>query len=115
MSDPSTHPALARMKRIEIVIEGHDLPALRDILRHAGATGYTMIRDVAGLGQGGWHEGRLLFNDDAGLVMVVAVAPDTAVRRIAEGLRVLFAERPGVTFISDVEVLRAERFAPLGA
>jgi nitrogen regulatory protein PII len=106
--------ATTRMKRIEIIVEGQDMPVVRDILTRAGATGYTVIRDVAGMGQGGWHEGRLMFNDQASLVMALAVAPETAVARMAEQLMDLFATRPGVTFISDVEVLRAQRFAAAG-
>lgn len=103
--------AFARMKRIEIVIEGADLPALRETLTRCGATGFTVLRDVAGLGQHGWREGKMLFNEDASLAMIIAVAPESAVRAIAEELRLLFRTHAGVTFISDVEVLRAERFA----
>lgn len=109
MSDEPTTIGV-RMKRIEVVIEGADLPALREILARDGVTGYTVIRDVAGLGQGGWHEGRLMFNEQASLAMIVAVAAPSAIRKVALELKELFTARPGVTFISDVEVLRAERF-----
>ena len=71
---------------------------------------YVNNRDVAGKGHHRFQEGRLLFNDQASLVMLLAVAPESAIRRIAAGLAPLFRKQSGVMFISDVQVVRLEHF-----
>lgn len=98
------------LKKIEIVVEGEREPFVGELLSRCGATGYTLIRDVAGLGHHGFHEGRLLFNDRASLVMFIAVAPETAIQAIATGLKPLLEQHSGVMFISDVQVARLEHF-----
>ena len=98
------------LKKIEIVVKGERQHFVSDLLARSGATGYTLIRDVAGMGHHGFHEGRLLFNDQASLVMFIAVAPETAIQRIASGLKPLFEQHSGVMFISDVQVARLEHF-----
>jgi nitrogen regulatory protein PII len=102
---------LTRMTKIEIVVQGADTGAVRDMLREAGVTGYTAVSNVSGLGHGGYHEGRLLFNDKDALAMLIAVAPDDRVEPVLAGLRALFTEHSGVMFVSDVWVSRAEHFA----
>jgi PII-like signaling protein len=73
-------------------------------------TGYTLIRDVAGMGHHGFHEGRLLFNDQASLVMTMAVAPEDTIREVASGLKPLLEKHSGVMFVTDTQVLRLEHF-----
>ena len=102
---------LHRMKKIEIIVKGEKRTFITELLEEAGATGFTIIRDVAGRGATGSHEGRLLFNDDASLVMFVVVAPEQAVRRIVAGIRPLLEQYTGVVFVCDVEVLRYEHFS----
>jgi nitrogen regulatory protein PII len=104
-----------RLKKIEIVVRGDRQGFVRDLLERAGTTGFTLLRDVAGQGHHGFHEGRLLWNDQASLVMFVAVAPEESIRRIAAGLKPLFEKQTGVMFISDTEVVRLEHFLPPGA
>ena len=77
----------------------------------AGIGGWTMIRDVAGMGHGGFHQGKTIFNDQSGLVMFVGVAEPAAIAEVARGLARLFERRPGVTFLSEVEVIRSDYFA----
>jgi hypothetical protein len=62
------------------------------------------------MGHGGFHEGRLLFNDQASLVMFMAVASEEAIRRIAAGLKPLFEKSAGVMFITETQVVRLEHF-----
>lgn len=103
--------ALHRLKKIEIVLLAEDQALVEDLLKAAGVGGWTMIRDVAGMGHNGFHQGKAIFNDHSGLVMFVGVAEEKVIADIARGLARLFAKRPGVTFLSDVEVLRSEYFA----
>lgn len=106
---------LHRLKKIEIVLLAEDLALVEDLLKAAGVGGWTMIRDVAGMGHGGFHQGKTIFNDRSGLVMFVGVAEQKVIADVARGLARLFERRPGVTFLSDVEVMRSDYFATVRA
>jgi nitrogen regulatory protein PII len=98
------------LKKIEIVVKGQQEHFVCDLLRECGVTGYTLVRDVAGMGHHGFHEGRLLFNDQASLVMAMAVAPEATIREVASGLKPLLEKHSGVMFVTDTQVLRLEHF-----
>ncbi len=102
---------LHRLRKIEVVVRAEDHTLIQDLLKSAGVGGWTMIRDVAGMGHGGFHQGKSIFNDQSGLVMFVGVADPAAIAEAARGLTRLFASIPGVTFLSDVEVIRSDYFA----
>ena len=106
MSDAMLHP----MKKIEVILEGEHLPFLQDLMSRSGVTGYTLVRDISGMGHGGPHAGRLTYNDLGSYVMAIAVGPEPQIHTIVEGLRPFFANHPGVLFVSATEVLRAEYF-----
>lgn len=103
---------LHRLKKIEIVVLAEDHALVEGLLKAAGVGGWTMIRDVAGMGHSGFHQGKTIFNDQSGLVMFVGVAEDGIIAGVARGLARLFERRPGVTFLSDVEVMRSDYFGP---
>ena len=46
---------LTRMTRIEIVVPARDAPAIRELIVSAGATGYTSVPGVSGIGHHGQH------------------------------------------------------------
>ncbi|WP_353229058.1 hypothetical protein [Novosphingobium sp.] len=102
---------LHRLKKIEIIVHAADQRPVEDLLHVAGIGGWTMIRDVAGVGHSGFHQARSIFNDQTGLVMFLGVGEAPAIARIARGLARLFETLPGVTFLSDVEVMRSDYFA----
>ena len=112
MTIENTDPDLVfhPLKKIEIIVKGDKKQFVADLLDRSGAKGYTLVRDVAGMGEHGFHEGRLLFNDQASLVMFMAVASDDTIRRVAAGLKPLFEKNTGVMFISDAKVVRLEHF-----
>ena len=101
---------LHKMIKIEIVIEGEQLPFLQDLMSRAGVTGYTLIRDIAGMGHHGIHAGRLTYNDLGSYVMAIAVGPEAQIGTILDGLRPFFSDHRGVVFVSETAVLRAEYF-----
>lgn len=103
-------PTLHLMKKIEVVVHAADIKLIETALRDAGVVGWTMIRDVAGMGHHGFHQGRTIFNDASGLVMFVGVAPTDHIRRAADNLGDLFQTHAGVLFLSDVEVIRSDYF-----
>ncbi len=56
------------------------------------------LSGVSGLGHGGYHQGRLLFNDEATLALLITVVPDEQVDALLSGLRTA----PRARFGSDV-------------
>ena len=102
---------LHQLKKIEVIVRAEDQRMIEDLLHTAGMGGWTVIRDVAGYGHDGFHQGRTIFNDQTGLVMFVGVAEPCPIAEVARGLARFFKSRPGVTFLSDVAVMRSEYFA----
>lgn len=101
---------LTRMTKVEIVIGGPGAAAVKDLFRATGATGYTSVSGVSGLGHDGFHQGRLLFNDRNTLELLITVVPDDRADTLVDGLRPILAESSGVMFVSDTYVSRPEYF-----
>lgn len=106
----STWHGFTPMARIEVVIGGEQVAAVRDQLLSSGATGFTAVNGVAGFGHGGEHAGRLLFNDRNSLSMIISVVPVDRVKGIVAGIRELLDHHAGVVFISETHVSRPEYF-----
>lgn len=106
----SVRDGLTRMTKVEVVVGGADVPAVRDLLQAAGASGFTSVTGVSGLGHSGYHQGRLLFNEHDTLELVICVLSDARAGAVLEGLRALLAEVSGVVFVSDTYVSRPEYF-----
>lgn len=102
---------LTKMTKIEVVVSGADAHAVRDLFAGSGATGYTSVSGVSGLGHHGYHQGRLLFNEQATLELLITVVPVDRVDTLLAGLRPLLAASSGVMFLSDTFVSRPEYFA----
>lgn len=105
-----TRPGLTAMTRIEVVISGEDTAAVGEVLTTSGATGYTVLSGVSGLGHHGFHQGRLHFNDRDSLRMLLAVVPDERADALVATLRAFLTDRPGVLFVSQTFVSRPEYF-----
>lgn len=115
MTDPEfASLTLHQLKKIEVIVHAEDQRPVEELLHVAGIGGWTMIRDVAGQGHGGFHQARSIFNDQTGLVMFIGVGDGAAIAGVARGLARLFESRPGVTFLSDVAVMRSAYFAKTG-
>lgn len=106
----STEHVLHPLKKIEIIVRGEKVPFVQDLLDESGVSGYTIHRDISGRGEHGFHEGRLLFNDRAGLAMFFAVAGEGTIQEIVDGLTPLFEKSSGVMFVSDTQVVRLNKF-----
>ncbi len=102
---------LTKMAKIEVVVDGDDVPAVRDLLLAAGATGYTAVTGVSGFGHHGHHQGRLLFNDRASLSLLISVAPLDRVETVIAGIRQLLEDHHGVFFVSETHVSRPQYFS----
>lgn len=109
-SDSQAQHTLHPLKKIEIIVKGKREHFVQDLLDASGVTGYTIHRNVAGKGSSGFHEGHLLFNDEASLVMFFAVSAEGKIQQIVEGLTPLFENSSGVMFVSDTQVVRLKKF-----
>ncbi|MCG3132962.1 MAG: hypothetical protein HMLKMBBP_00048 [Planctomycetes bacterium] len=98
-----------RKKRIELIVEAAVADRLLRAAEEAGATGHTMIRDVAGKGRRG-------LRDEAHVsgafrnVMIVIVASEAVAARVVEASQRILARHAGIVLVSDVEVLRDDHF-----
>lgn len=101
---------LSSMARIEIVVGGADVAAVGGVLTDCGATGYTMLSGVSGLGHHGFHQGHLHFNDRDSLRLLIAVVPEERAGPVITAIRKLLEDRPGVLFVSETYVSRPEYF-----
>ena len=106
-----TRPGLTAMTKIEVVVNGDDVAEVGEGLTTCGATGYTVLSGVSGLGHRGFHQGRLHFNDRDALRMVLTVVPDERSDGVISSLRAFLEDRPGVLFVSDTYVSRPEYFS----
>lgn len=101
---------LSKMTKIEVVVSGEDAAAVRELCRSAGATGFTSLSGVSGLGHHGYRQGRLLFNQQATLELLITVVPDDRVDALLAGLRPLLDASSGVLFVTDTWVSRPDYF-----
>ena len=84
---------LTKMTKVELVVRGADVPAVRGLIEAAGGTGFTSVSGVSGLGHHGYHQGRLLFNETDALALLIAVMTDERADAVLAGLRELFEDR----------------------
>lgn len=101
---------LSPLKKLEIIIEGAHQEFATDLLDRAGVTGYTIVGNLSGKGQHGFHEGHLMFNEEAVLIMIIVAVPAELVEPILEGFSPFFNSHNGVVFISDIQVSRLVKF-----
>lgn len=105
-----THTGLTKMTKIEVIVSGADASDVRRLIEHTGATGYTTISGVSGLGHHGYREGRLLFNEQDTLALLITVIPDDRADTLIAGLRPLLDHTSGVMFVTDTYVSRPDYF-----
>jgi len=101
---------LTRMTKIEVVVTGAEGAAVRDLIQAVGATGYTNLSGVSGLGHHGQHQGRLLFNQQVTLELIITVVSDDKADDLIAGLRPLLSASSGVMFVTDTYVSRPDYF-----
>ena len=101
---------LAPMTRIEVIAPTDTSAAVRELVRSAGATGYTSVSGVSGVGHSGAHNGSHLFNDHDALGMTITVLPPERAGTLIEALRTLLDGSSGVMFITETRVSRPEYF-----
>ena len=98
------------LKKLEIILEGEHQQFATDLLDMAGVTGYTIVNNLSGKVRHGFHEGHLMFNEEAVLIMIIVAVPEELVDPILEGFAPFFNKHTGVVFISDIQVTRLVKF-----
>jgi PII-like signaling protein len=97
-------------KEVRIICEAPILKRLQAHLDRAAITGYTIIPAIGGRGsEGTWSREGLI--GDAGQMVVVVVILDAAkLDALVDDLYDVISGQIGVMSISDVEVVRSDRF-----
>ena len=106
-----TAPALTKMTKVEVVVSGDEAPAVRELIRSVGATGFTSLSGVSGLGHHGYRQGRLLFNQQAALELIITVVPEDKAEPLLAGLKPLLDASSGVMFVTETYVSRPDYFS----
>ena len=101
---------LVQRKRIEIVVEAAILRAIRRCLDEQGVTGYTVLPVKGGRGEAGeWsREGQISMAGE--MSMVICLTSDERADAVIEAALPLLRRGLGVISVSDVGVVRSERF-----
>ena len=111
MTTPTSIPALTKMTKVEVVVSGGDAAAVRELIQSVGATGFTSLSGVSGLGHNGYRQGRLLFNQQATLELIITVVPEPRIKALLAGLRPLLDASSGVMFVTETFVSRPDYFS----
>ncbi len=100
-------PTVAR-KKLEIVVEAPVLRRLEAILSEEGVRGWSVFRSTEGAGSHGEWRSDFPAVQEKRLVWAVTSA-DTA-ERVLQRILPFLEDYPGVVCVSDVGVLRPDRF-----
>ncbi len=92
------------VKRVEIVADSVELPELVAVVERAGASGYTVIREVQGQGGRGLRANDTVTEVFKNSYLLVACPPDVAAR-IVEQVRPLLKHYGGICLVSDAQYI----------
>jgi len=99
---------LTKKKKLDIFIEAHALPRLEAMLGETGFKGWSGFAGVEGSGtHGAWRQTGVA---EGGAYLVIAIGGEDAAEAALAWLRDYFMTYPGVVSVSDVSVMRGERF-----
>ena len=92
------------VKKIEIIIDALELPAVLKLIDAAGVSGYTVIRDATGKGERGTRAGDELSGTFINSYVMTACPPEQ-VKHVVEALRPILKRYGGVCLVSDAQWL----------
>jgi len=99
---------LVTRTKLEIFVEAHALDDVEQMLARVGFRGCSVFAGVEGAGShGAWRQTGV---DEAGIRLVITIGTDASAQAALVWLGDYFASYPGVVAMSEVKVLRAERF-----
>lgn len=97
-------------KRLEIFIETTAAKAICALLDQAGATGYSVLPVVSGRGRDGDWSADGQISSANQLVCIVCIIDEAGIADLKQLLLRLLSRQAGFVSISDVEILREDRF-----
>ena len=96
-------------KKLDVIVEAALVEHVVRVLDRLGAHGYTVLPAIAGSGrEGPWQAGEL--SSASSKLMVVVVADEALARQIMDEVFALVKDYKAILYLSDVEVLRSDRF-----
>lgn len=98
------------MKRIELILERMAARRAGRVLQESGVTGYTVLPALEGYGNGRQWRRDADISGASDMVAIVCVTSAESASMALGNLANLLSEQIGIVSISDVEVLRPERF-----
>lgn len=99
---------LIARKKLEIFIEANALAAVEEMLSQAGFKGWSVFESVEGSGaHGRWRQTGI---GEAPAYLIVTIGNDAAADKALSWLGDHFKTYPGVAAVTDVSVMRGERF-----
>lgn len=99
---------LSTRAKLEIFVEAHSVGEIERMLKRVGFKGCSVFTGVEGAGSlGAWRQTGV---DEAGMRLIVTIGAEAAAVAALAWLESYFATYPGVVAVSDVKVLRADRF-----
>ncbi len=99
---------LVTRTKLEIFVEAHAVDEIERMLKRVGFKGCSVFAGVEGAGShGAWRQTGV---EEAGMRLVVTIGAESAAQAALVWLENYFATYPGVIAMSEVKVLRAERF-----
>jgi hypothetical protein len=94
--------------KLEIFVEAHGLDEVERMLADTGFKGWSVFDGVEGSGiHGSWRQTGV---DEAGMRLIITIGSDAAAQAALVWLTDYFKSYPGVVAMSEVKVLRPERF-----
>ncbi len=99
---------LSPRKKLDIFIEAHALTELEGVLAKAGFKGWSVFSGVEGAGvHGSWRQTGVAESEAR---LLVAIGTEAACLPVLGWLEDYFRSYPGVVAVSDVSIMRDDRF-----
>ena len=99
-----------RKKRIEIIIEAPLQKRLTELLENSEVSGFTILPAIAGRGEEGSWQRAGQVSDAGRMVIVICVVDPGRADEVVESIYALLSRQIGIVTISDVEVIRTDKF-----
>lgn len=90
------------VKRIEVIIDSPHLHSVVKVIEQAGISGYSVIRDVTGVGDRGARSGDEL-TDVFKNCYVMTACPEEKLSQLVVAIRPLLKQFGGVCLVSDAQ------------
>ena len=97
-------------RRLELIIERKALPRASKVLEQAGLKGYTAISAIAGFGQGDHWQRDTDLSSSRDMVVVISIGEADVIDAALEQLQHLLDQHIGLLSVSDVQIMRPQRF-----